>query len=66
MMLPSYTSMSPLLSIPLADPPLRQSFDEPTADALAEYQNDYARRSGYARGTHGEWITERRRRSRYF
>jgi len=49
------------LSVSLADPLLRRLFEEPTADALAVYENDYARRSGYARGPHGEWITEFRR-----
>jgi hypothetical protein len=56
-MLPSFASMSPL-SVPFADPLLHRLFEEPTADALVAYENDYARRAGYARGAHGEWITE--------
>ncbi len=59
-MLPSCAPMTPL-SVQLADPLLRRLFGEPTAEALAAYDDDYARQSGYARGVHGEWITERRR-----
>jgi hypothetical protein len=58
--LPSCAPISPL-SVPLADPLLRRLFEEePTAEALATYENDYARRCGYVRRANGEWITELR------
>jgi hypothetical protein len=39
---------------------LSRLLEETAADATHDFQNDYARRSGYAVGPQGEWISELR------
>lgn len=49
-----------MLFTPLTRPLLARLMDASKCDALDAYANEYAHRSGYRRGAHGEWITERR------
>ena len=56
-MLPSHARMA-LFPTPSMDSFLSRMFEETTGDATLAFQSDYARRSGYAVGPNGEWITE--------
>jgi hypothetical protein len=55
-MLPSFATLAPP-SFPFTDALARGLFEEPTREATALYQEDYARRVGYVRGPDGEWFT---------
>ena len=56
-MLPLHARMA-LFPTPSMDSFLSRMFGETTGDATLAFQSDYARRSGYAVGPNGEWITE--------
>lgn len=49
-----------ILFTPLTRPLLARLMDGTKHEALDAYAEDYARRAGYRRGAHGEWIAEQR------
>lgn len=47
--------------VPVARPLLAELLESSKREALGAYAEDYARRAGYRRGEHGEWITDHAR-----